>query len=138
MASAFLDTNVLLYANDADDPRRRDVALGLLAKLAGDGGGVISTQVFVEYASVALTKLGQPPADIDRQIEFFESSLQVVMVSATLVRRAVALTARKDLSYWDALIIAAAESAGCAEIYTEDLSAGQSYAGIRVVNPFTV
>ncbi|MBI2299523.1 MAG: hypothetical protein HYU66_11375 [Armatimonadetes bacterium] len=62
--------------------------------------------------------------------------MSVVVVDPGLIRRAIGLQARHRINYYDALILTAAESAGCSELYSEDLNAGQTYAGVRVVNPF--
>ena len=136
MAKVFIDTNVLVYANDAREPAKQEVALALLAGWAGDRGGVISTQCLVEYGAVALRKLHQSPPAIDEQIAFCVATFEVVPVSVVLIRRAVQLALGHTINYFDALMLAAAETSGCQELYSEDLSAGQAYAGVRVVNPF--
>lgn len=136
MAKVFIDTNVLVYANDERDDPKRGTALRHLAGLASTGAGVISTQCLVEYAAVALRKLFQPPEAIDSQLAFFVETFQLIQVDPPIIRRAVGLAPLHQISYFDALMLAAAESAGCTEILSEDLSAGQSYAGVTAVNPF--
>lgn len=136
MARAFLDTNVVVYANDADDPERWGVAVGLLAALSHSGEGVVSSQVLVEYAAVALRKLGQAVAAIDEQIGFMAARYEVVGVTPDLIRRGLALAGVHRIHFYDALMVAAAESAECEVLYSEDLNAGQVYAGVTVVNPF--
>ncbi len=136
MAKAFLDTNVLVYANDERDPRRRELALTMIAVVAGDKNGCVSTQVLAEYSAVAFRKLHQSPSVIDEQVTFFAESFAVVQVSTELIRRAIELKTSHPVSFYDGLILAAAESAGCEVLYSEDLNAGQIYAGVRVVNPF--
>ncbi|MBI2298218.1 MAG: PIN domain-containing protein [Armatimonadetes bacterium] len=136
MAKAFLDTNVLVYANDGREPAKQDAALALLAVVASGGGGVVSTQCLVEYGAVALRKLRQSPAEIDEQVEFCAATFEVVPVTPDLIGGAVRLALLHQVNYFDALMLAAAESAGCTELYSEDLNAGQSYLGVRVVDPF--
>ena len=68
---------------------------------------------------------------------FLASRMEVVVVTLDLIRRAIDLASLHRINYWDALLVAAAESAGCTELYSEDLNAGQSYSGVRVVNPFS-
>jgi len=131
----FVDTNIVVYANDAEDPAKHLVAAQLLAELVSQGTGVISTQVLQEYAATALRKLRQPTDLVYRQIYQLEF-METVTVTPGIVRRAIGLAALHRISYWDACIIAAAESARCTEILSEDLSAGHYYSGIRVVNPF--
>ena len=136
MGRAFVDTNVIVYANDVADEPRHSIAKDLTSTLALDENGVISTQVLQEYASCALNKLRQPPAEAAEQIAFYARSMKVVQVTPELIGRAITLHGEHKINYWDACIIAAAESAGCSELYSEDLNAGQSYSGVRVVNPF--
>lgn len=101
----------------------------------GKGTGVISIQVLQEYANTALNKLGQDPKVVLRQLALLES-LTVICPDPSMVRRAVELKTLFQLSFWDASIIAAAESAGCRHLISEDLNGGQAFGGIRVVNPF--
>jgi predicted nucleic acid-binding protein len=135
VARAFVDTNVLVYANDGRDPVKQTQAASLLEELAELGDCVFSTQVLHEYASVALAKLRLDPALVQQQVTLLANA-EVVPLTADLICRAVDLHAEHHLSYWDACILVAAETAGCAELYSEDLNPGQSYAGVRVVNPF--
>lgn len=136
MPGGFVDTNVLVYANAVDNPRKQRQALDLLDRLVLDRDGAVSTQVLIEYVSVAFRKLHQDPIVVDEQVAYYASSMAVIVVDPGLIRRAIGLQARHRINYYDALILTAAESAGCEVLYSEDLNAGQSYSGIRVVNPF--
>lgn len=131
----FLDTNIIVYANDARDKRKQKRCVDLIAQALQTRQMAISTQVLFEYANVALTKLGQNPAVVRRQIEIL-SSLPVVPQSAALALRAVEIREIYGLSLWDAAIVAAAEAGQCARILSEDMNTGQIYCGIRLVNPF--
>lgn len=135
MARVFIDTNVVVYANDHRDPGKRSQAERWLRRAAEEDEIVISTQVLQEFAAVALAKLGLDPQVVISQVQLLGGA-RVVPVSTELVARAVTICAQYRVSYWDASILAAAESAGCTELYSEDLNAGQVYAGVRVVNPF--
>lgn len=135
MSKAFLDTNIIVYANDGADPRKQDVALELVARHLRAGTGVISTQVMQEYAVNALQKLKQAVPVVMHQLHLLET-LEVRIVTPDLVRRALEISNLYEISYWKALIIAAAEKSGCALILSEDLNAGQNYCGIRCENPF--
>ena len=130
----FIDTNILVYANDRRDSHKHNQCLKLLEKYLASGQAVISTQVLYEYASTALSKLGQKDSVVRRQIELL-SSLQVVPQSAALAIRAIEIKALYGLSFWDAAIIAAAEAGRCKRILSEDMNAGQFYCGIQMVNP---
>ena len=135
MKKYFIDTNILVYANDCRIPKKQDTAIGVITRLMQDGTGVISTQVMQEYASVALTKLKQQPDVVLRQLVLLES-FEVVALSPALVRRSVEIKSTFAINFWDACIISAAEHARCDTIYSEDLNQGQFYSGAVVKNPF--
>ena len=135
MILTFIDSNVIVYANDARDPQKQQVALSVVGDAIRSGTGVISTQVLQEYANVALGKLAQRQDVVLRQLALLER-LQVVSQTPVLVRRAVELRGLYGISFWDASIVAAAESRDCHKIFSEDLNAGQFYGGVSVVNPF--
>jgi predicted nucleic acid-binding protein len=131
----FLDTNVIVYANDATDPEKQAKALDLVCGLLESGEGVISTQVLSEYAAVALAKLGQAEAVVIHQLHYLES-MTVAPVQGDTVRRAVEISRLYGTSFWDSQIIAAAEAAGCQTLLSEDLNPGQHYAQVICRNPF--
>jgi len=131
----FIDTNLVVYANDRRDPVKQQCALELIRREAEDRTGVISIQVLQEYANAALNKLGQQSAMVLRQLALLEMLL-VVCPDPPMVRRAVELKSLYQLSFWDASILASAESAGCRILYSEDLNVDQVYGTIRVINPF--
>jgi len=135
MSKTFIDTNILIYANDAADERKQTVAIDIVSGHVRDGLGVISTQVMQEYAVNALGKLKQALPVIMHQLHLLES-LEIVVVKPALVRRALEVCGMYGISYWDALILSAAEQSGCTRILSEDLNAGQVYCGIACVNPF--
>jgi predicted nucleic acid-binding protein len=131
----FLDSNIIVYANDTRDASKQKRALALIGEALRRGNGVISTQVLQEYASVALAKLGQRQDVVLRQLALLER-LHVVPQTPSLVRRTVELHGLYGIAFWDAAIVAAAESGGCDRILSEDLNTGQFYGGMVVTNPF--
>ncbi|MCI5207601.1 MAG: PIN domain-containing protein [Candidatus Electrothrix sp. ATG2] len=135
MKKIFIDTNLIVYANDRRDPQKQRKAIQLISELMNNGLGVISSQVLQEYSSVALTKLKQDHAIVLRQLVLLES-FDVVLMKPALIRRAIEIRSSYTISFWDSCIISAAESSGCDSIFSEDLNAGQYYSGIKVVNPF--
>jgi predicted nucleic acid-binding protein len=132
---AFLDSNVIVYANDGRDTERQGMALKRIDEHMRSGTGVISIQVLQEYANVALGKLRQAPDVVLRQLHLLEA-FEVVEPVPQTVRRAVEIRQAYGISFWDAGIVATAEQASCDVILSEDLNAGQFYAGIPVRNPF--
>jgi len=135
MKQSFIDTNIIVYANDARDKKKQAIALNVIAGQMKSGTGVISTQVLQEYAHVALNKLHQRQDVILRQLVLLEE-LNVIQQSPALIRRAVEIKAAYQISFWDACIIAAAEHAKCSVILSEDMNASQFYSGIVMQNPF--
>ena len=135
MIRQFLDTNLLIYANDSRDVSKQMRAIEVIAGAIRAGNGVISTQVLQEYAVVAAGKLNQSIDVIMRQLVLLES-LEVVQITPVLIRRALELSFRYRINYWDSSILAAAEHAECTVLLTEDLNPGQIYATVRVESPF--
>ncbi len=131
----FIDTNLIVYANDRRDPQKQQRAIQLVAELMENGLGVISSQVLQEYANTALSKLHQDHATILRQLTLLES-FEVVLMQPVLIRHALDIKKSYSISFWDSCIISAAESVDCDSIYSEDLNAGQYYSGIKLMNPF--
>ena len=132
---AFLDSNIIIYANDSRDAVKQATALKLVGECMRSGTGVLSIQVLQEYANVALGKLAQASDIVLRQLHLLEA-MDVVAPTSQTVRRAVEIRQAYGISFWDAGIVAAAEHASCDVILSEDLNAGQYYAGIPVKNPF--
>jgi predicted nucleic acid-binding protein len=134
---SFVDTNVLVYADDARDARKQAVARELLRRLLIEGTGALSLQVLQEFFAAATGKLGIAAADIRRRIEVY-SHMDVVRLDVEDVLAAIDLHRLHELSIWDALVVRAAQNAGCRTLYTEDLQDGRRFDGLRVVNPFRV
>ena len=134
MTKIFLDTNILVYANDHRDRRKQALATKALCECMGEQRGVISTQVLQEYASVALYKLRQDADYIARRLAQFES-MEVVQVTPALIRRALDLHSLHRINYWDGAILAAAEAARCSRLWSEDFTPGSLYGLLRVENP---
>jgi predicted nucleic acid-binding protein len=134
-ARSFIDTNVLVYAVDTRDRKKHKTAGALLA--ADDADFVISAQVLGEF-HVTVTRKLPKPMTVDAATAALSrlARLPVVPVDAPLVLAATGTAVSAQLSYWDALIIEAAASAGCTRVLTEDLNAGSVIRGVEVVNPF--
>ena len=136
-ARSFMDTNVLVYAYDRRDVSKRSQAQELLTTGIEDETAVISVQVLGEFFTVVTQRIQNPLSTEEaREAVNLIGILPVMALDLAMVRRAISTLLRYRISYWDALIIAAAERAGCARIFSEDLNPGQSYHGIVVVNPF--
>jgi len=134
---AFLDTNVLVYLFDADNPTRRDQATALLARHQEDLDLVLSTQVLQEFYVAATRKLARPLSQeaAERAVRNL-AALCTVTVDADLVLQAIGLTRGGGFSFWDALIVQAAQRAGAEVLFTEDMQAGRRIDNMVIRNPF--
>jgi len=132
----FIDTNVWVYAVDAADQAKRERARAVVAP-RDDAHITTSSQVLSEFYTVVTRKLASPMSEeLAAQMVDQLSQLPVVPVDVDLVLRAVAGSRAWNISLWDALIIRAAEVAGCAVVLSEDLADGATYGSVRVSNPF--
>jgi len=129
--TAFFDTNVVIYAYSID--ARRERAIEVMAP-----GGVISAQVLNEVTNVLRNKQRQDWPIIERILATVKERCSAI-VPLTAETHAAALTLARDhnLSFHDALIVAAAIEAGCDTLYSEDLQDGRAFPGLTVVNPFS-
>ena len=132
---SLLDTNILVYADAADDPVKQRRAIDLIKALREDGSAVISTQVLQEYVNVALRKLRLPHALVRERINFYRR-FETVPASAELISGALDLHTLHSLSFYDALIIQAAVVSGCQRVLSEDMQHGATVGGVLIVNPF--
>lgn len=136
-ARQFLDTNIVVYAYDTTDPRKQARAQELLADAVRSGDGAVSVQVFGEFFhTVVVRRKLMSAAEATVAISALESGLEVADITAKLVKDAIAIHERYELRYWDSLIVATARHLGCKVVASEDMSDGQDYGGIVVVNPF--
>jgi predicted nucleic acid-binding protein len=132
----FVDTNILIYAHDRSAGVKHERARELIEKLWTNGQGVLSTQVLQEFCVNLRRKVARPLAvDEIRRLVNDYMSWEIVLNSAEAVIQALDIEIRHKTSFWDALILQAAEQSGAAVLYSEDLAAGQSYGTVRVVNP---
>jgi len=132
----FLDTNVLVYAMDDAEPAKQARARALVAE-ARAGSHVVSAQVLQEFYNAATRKLARPvPAGVAAEAVRVLSRLTVVPADAALVVAAIELHRRHQVSWWDALILQAALTAGCDRLLTEDLQDGLQLGPLVVENPF--
>jgi predicted nucleic acid-binding protein len=131
----FLDTNILIYADDADAGRKREIARAVLADAFRTGTAALSTQVLSEFFVISTRKLGVPPEAAQKKVELL-ATLDVFRPDADDLLAAIDLHRLHRLSYWDALVIRSAQIAGCHVVLTEDLSDGARYGQVVVENPF--
>ena len=134
---SFVDTNVLVYAEDADAGPKQVLAQNLLAELWKNHQGVLSVQVLQEFYVTVTRKLPKPlPPERARDIVREYLAWTVVSGSPDLLTAALELHQRQGLNFWDAMIVQAAIETGCDRLYSEDMQHGVTLAGVRVENPF--
>lgn len=133
----FFDTNVLIYAKTAQDASKRQVAQELLGKCCEEDSACISTQVVQEFCSNMIKKSNLTNAQISEILQELQDNFDIVNVQMSTIKNALNIKARYGFSFWDSLIVAAAEGEGCKTLYTEDLGAGQVIGeGLTIKNPF--
>jgi predicted nucleic acid-binding protein len=133
--ATFLDTNVLVYAFDRGDERKRAIAQEVLEDATIDI--VVSAQVLSEFYWTVTRKLTPRLADdVAHDVVHHLAEGDVVPIDGALVDAAIGLARRHRIALWDAAILVAASRAGCHEVLSEDLNDGEVIAGVRVRNPF--
>jgi predicted nucleic acid-binding protein len=133
----FVDTNVFVYLFDADTPDKQATSRELLRNLSQNAILVVSTQVLQEFY-VSVTRKLATPLPLREATEATErlSAYTVVQIDAPLIFRAIELSQRETISFWDAMIVRAGMEAGCARILSEDLQHGRVFEDTRIDNPF--
>ncbi len=132
----FVDTNILVYAHDRSTGIKHQRAQALIERLWNSGEGVLSTQVLQELCINLRRKAANPlPVEEVRRLIREYSTWEVVTNTPESVLGALEIETRYKTSFWDALILQAAEDAEASVLYSEDLATGQRYGAIEVVNP---
>jgi predicted nucleic acid-binding protein len=128
--SAFLDTNILVYAQQTGT--KATISQSLI-----DQGGTISVQVLNELANVLRKKQGRSWRDIELLFDDIDNTLDPALpLTVKTSRAALALVRDDGFAFYDALIVAAAIEAGCDTLYSEDMQHGRNIGGLTIVNPF--
>jgi predicted nucleic acid-binding protein len=141
IVAALADTNILVYRYDGRDPRKQHVASDLLRQGIADRSVVIAHQAVIEfYAAVTRPSRGGRPildrAEATRETEELLATFDVIYPSEELVRAALRATAAYELSWFDALMWAYADTNGLDEILSEDFQSGRTYGRVKITNPF--
>ena len=133
MSKVFIDTNILVYCMDQANPEKKNRCRKLLKTLSPTQG-VISTQVMQEFYVASTRKLNVEPL-IAKDILRYFTKFEVVVITPLMIMDAIDCSIINRISFWDSLIVIAAESAKCEKIWTEDLNHGQIIRGIHIENP---
>jgi len=133
----FVDSNILIYAHDLDAGPKQVVAAARIAELWQAGDGVLSTQVLQEFYVNVTQEIKRPLSRISARevIRDYIPWVRSTITGNTVVRGSE-IAEVWQISFWDAMVLAAAEQSAAAQLLTEDLNHGQLIAGIRIENPF--
>ena len=132
----FFDTNILIYATIDQDAEKQRHAATLIARAIAEGEFAISAQVLKEFANTLVKKSDKTFKTIRQTVERF-SPYAIVADTPALVLKALDIQNAHGLQFFDALLVAGAESAGCDILFSEDMADGAKYGSITVRNPFT-
>ena len=135
----FVDTNVFIYARDHGEPLKQKRANEWLFHLWREQLGRTSMQVLSEFYVNVTRKLAAPalPADAWHEVQSL-LAWHPHPIDGALLARAREVEQRWQLSWWDSMVVAAAQLQGCALLLTEDLQDGAVYGGVTVRSPFTL
>jgi predicted nucleic acid-binding protein len=137
-AKYFLDTNVFVYSLDSTTPAKARRAAGLIRDGLDSGNGIVSYQVVQEFFSVAFRKFEQPMSAFAAE-EYLNTTFRPLLLvhsSPALLISALQVYAQHRFSWYDSLIVAAAQEAQCSTLYSEDMQHGQRIADLKIQNPF--
>ena len=139
MTAVFVDTNVLIYSEDAAHPKKQSVAIDWLGELWRRRCGRLSTQVLNEFYVNVTRKIkpSMPSGDARAEVRRYQR-WQPWPIDHATVESAWAIESRFGLSYWDALIVAAARQCGCKFVLSEDMQHEQQIDNVQIINPFLV
>ncbi len=133
----FVDTNILVYAEDRDAGEKHEAARDLITDLWHSGDGVVSVQVLQEFFVNVTRKVPRPVDPVEaRAIVEQYLTWRVVQNTGALLLAGIRLASSLQISFWDALLIQAALDEGCERIWTEDLSHGRRVGDLTILNPF--
>jgi len=132
----FVDTNILIYAHDRAAGAKHERARQLIEHLWTTEQGALSTQVLQELCVNLRRRIKHPlPSETIKKLIADYLSWEIVVNTPQSILAALGIEGRYKVSYWDALILHAAESCGATVLYSEDLASGQRYGPVEVVNP---
>ncbi|VAW13683.1 hypothetical protein MNBD_BACTEROID05-1244 [hydrothermal vent metagenome] len=131
----FIDTNVLVYAHDSRYPDKQAKAQGIIFDGLRLGVSVTSTQVLSEFF-VTITQKIKKPLSLEKAKKeiILLSNMEIVEVDVPVIMKAIEMKQKYKTSYWDSLILSAAQRSGCGRLYSEDFSDNQKYGSVKVLN----
>lgn len=135
-SKVFFDSNILIYVVDDRDLTKQNKAIEIITKSIDSENGIISTQSLQEFYNATIRKLLCTPEKAKEYAKNFTSSFDVQQISPDMIYNAIDISIANKISFWDSLIVSAAQDSGCVIIYSEDLNDGQIINGVKILNPF--
>ena len=138
MTLVFVDTNVLIHAEDGAEADKQHSALAWIERLWRARSGRLSTQVLNEFYVNVTRKLkpAMPQGDARARVRRYAAGWNPWQIDHATVETAWAMEARHGLQYWDCLVLAAAQHSGCTLVLSEDMQHEGRYGAVQVINPF--
>jgi predicted nucleic acid-binding protein len=135
MARSIVDTNVLMYSRDVNEPAKRARAIEVIDQLGACGDLVLTAQILNEFSAATLRR-GTPIADVRAAVESWRDLAEVLPLQPAATTVALDAVNRHRLSFWDALIWATARDAQVKTVISEDFQHGREIDGVAFVDPF--
>ena len=132
----FFDSNILVYFADGADPQKQQIAEKLIKNAVINDNGVISTQSLQEFYNTAVKKLNLTKEAAKEYVDLFSKQFPVTQISIPLILKAIDISIKESLSFWDSLILSTASDTGCILLYSEDMNNSQIVNGTKIFNPF--
>ena len=132
----FFDSNILIYFVDERDSRKQEIAKNIISDAVQNKNGMISTQILQEFYNVITKKMNCPKDKAKELVKMFSELFPVTQVTVPLILKAIDISIKDGFSFWDSLILSAANDTGCILVYSEDMNNGQIICGTKVLNPF--
>lgn len=132
----FFDTNILVYMQDASEPEKQQKARDLFSKHCDNGTAVISTQCLQEFYNVLAYKMKQDKAIVKQLVHSISEIVPTIQITPTIIENAIDINIKTQFSFWDSLMLSAANSSNCSILYSEDLNDGQVIDAVTIRNPF--
>ena len=135
--TTFVDTNILVYAYDRGAGDKHEHAQSAIEQLWEEGSGVLSTQVLQEFYVNVRRKARQPISiSFARSLIADYMAWDPIVNDGTSILEAMDAERRYKISFWDALIVVAAQKSGADVLLSEGFNHGQKFGSVRVINPF--
>ncbi len=132
----FFDSNILIYFVDERDQRKQMIAKEIIADAVQNQNGMISTQSLQEFYNVVTKKMNCEKEKAKELVSMFSELFPVTQISIPLILKAIDISIKERLSFWDSLILSTASDTGCILLYSEDMNNSQIVNGTKIFNPF--